>query len=252
VSLNAAEVKMSAWDDRYEYEREAAEAEFWEKLPKQLHEESVWSYLGVYGDAIAARVKRLTDTALALHTSGFYGPSITVSVTAIEVMIAYFCVRPMVEGAFVSETWADCLAGWVVGTRPKDQRKILVAILRLWDIEVEKILLDDKKPLWAAIQSEVFEARNHFVHRGDDVSKEYSQLGLTCIELFQKEIIAKIAVRLGFTLSKTGCWAHIAGDGPMLGGIQKGERRFTARDPFAVPDVGAGDARRGQQKQATP
>lgn len=232
---DAEVLNVSAYDDYYSSRNEEAEAEFWDNLPTQLHEESVWSYLGVYGDAITARVKRLTDTALALHAGGFYGPSITVSAIAIEVMIAYFCVRPMVEGAFVSETWAECLAGWVVGTRPKDQRKILVAILRLWGIEVEKILLDDKKPLWAAIQSEVFEPRNYFVHRGEEVSQERSQLGLTCTELFQKEIIAKIAVRLGFTIAKTGCWAHIAGKGidPLRPGIVTGERRFTPRDPFA-------------------
>jgi hypothetical protein len=230
--VNYEELNMSAYDDYHSSRNEEAEAEFWYNLPTQLHEESVWSYLGVYGDAIAGRIKRLTDTAIALHVSGFYGPSITVSATAIEIMIAYFCVRPMVEGAFVSETWAECLAGWVVGTRPKDQRKILVGILRIWNIDVEKILLDDKKPLWATIHSEVFEPWNQFVHRGDDVSKEHSQLGLTCAELFQKEIIAKIAERLGFTLSKTGCWAHIAGEGPVLGGMQRGERRFKPRDPF--------------------
>jgi hypothetical protein len=122
---------MSAYDDYDYYRNQDAEAEFWDNLPTQLHEESVSSYLGVYGDAITARVKRLTDMALSLHSRGFYGPSITISVTAIELMIEYFCVRPMVEGAFVSEMWAECLAKWVVKTRPTDQREILVAILRL-------------------------------------------------------------------------------------------------------------------------
>ena len=228
---------MSTWDDdRYEYEREAAEAEFWEKLPKQLHEEAVWSYLGVYGDAIEARVKGLASLAQTLHDRGFYGPAIVVSVTAIEIMIAEFCVRPMVEGAFVSETWAECLAGWVVKTRPADQKKILVGILRIWNIEIEKILLDSKKPLWTTIHSDVFEPRNHFVHRGDDVSKEQSQLGLTCTELFQKEIVEKIAERLGFTLAMTGCWARIAGEvkDPLRPGIVTSERRFTRRTPFTT------------------
>jgi hypothetical protein len=235
LSLNLTEViKMSAWDDRYEYEREAAEAEFWEKLPKQLHEEAVWSYLGVYGDAIEARVKGLANMAQTLHEGGFYGPSIVVSATAIEIMIAYFCVRPMVEGAFVSEAWAECLARWVVETRPADQRKILVGILRIWSIDIEKIVLDDKKPLWATIHSQVFEPRNQFVHRGDDVPREHSQLGLTCTGLFQKEVVGKISEGLGFTLAKTGCWAHIAGEGkdPLRPGIVIGERRFTPRNPF--------------------
>jgi hypothetical protein len=235
---NLAEVmNMSAWDDdRYEYEREAAEAEFWEKLPKQLHEQAVGSYLGAYGDAIEARVEGLATMARTLHESEFYGPSIAVSVTAIEIMIEYFCVRPMVEGAFVSEDWADCLADWVIRTRPPEQRKILVGILRIWSIDIEKILLEGKKPVWATIPSEVFRPRNHFVHSGEDVSKEQSKLGITCTELFQKEIVAKIAVRLGFTLAKTGCWAHVAGEGkdPLRPGIVTGERRFTPRSPFAT------------------
>jgi hypothetical protein len=219
-------------DDDYDYYRnQDAEEEFWYNLPTQLHEESVSSYLGVYGDAITARVKRLTDTALSLHSRGFYGPSITVSVTATELMIEYFCVRPMVEGAFVSEMWAECLAKWVVKTRPTDQREILVAILRLWGIEVDKILLDDKKKLWATIHAQVFKYRNLFVHLGEDVSREHSELGLACTEAFRKDIIDKIAVRLGFTLAKTGCWAHSAEEGqdPLRPGTG---RRFTPRDPF--------------------
>ena len=225
---------MSAWDDRFEYERQEAEAEYWEKLPKQLHEEAVWSYLGVYGDAIEDRVKRLITTAHEMHKSGFYGPSLTTSVTAIEVMIAYFCLRPMVEGAFLSELWADILAKWVIGVRRKDQSGILVRILKLWDIDIEIVLLPDKKPFWGTLLSLLFNSRNRYVHHGDEVPKEHSELGLSCIELFHLEVIVKLAQRLGFTLAKTGCWAHIAGEGndPLRPQIVTGERHFTPRNPF--------------------
>lgn len=222
--------------DYHDYMQEEAESRFWENLPTQLHDESVSSYLGVYGDSIAARVVRLSDMAQQLHSGKFFGPSVVVSATAIEVMIAYFCVRPMVEGAFVSEAWAECLAAWVVATRPADQRKILVAMLKLWKIDVAAILLEDgKTPLWSTIQTVVFEARNKFAHRGDDVTEGDSQQGIVCTNIFQKKIILPMSLRLGFTLSETGLWAKVAPtDGSLLlNGVRISGRGYTARDIFA-------------------
>jgi hypothetical protein len=219
-------------DSYDEIMNQEAEAEFWENLPKQLHEESVGSYLGVYGDAIEARITGLINMANALLESGFWGASLTVSATAIEVMIGYFCVRPMVEGAFLSDLWAQCLARWVVKTRPVEQRQILVGILRLSDIEIEKIVLADKQPLWETIQVRVLKKRNCFVHRGDDVSKEDAELGISCAASFRREVVFRIAERLGFSLPETGCWAHVVygSTGP---GHSRGERHFSARDPFS-------------------
>jgi hypothetical protein len=221
---------MDTYDELRDQE---AEAEFWENLPKQLHEESVRSYLGVYGDALDKRINFLLETAHQLYESSFWGPSLTVSATAIEVMIGYFCIRPIVEGAFLSDLWAGFLAKWVIETRASDQRQILVGILRLWDIAIDSISLADRRPFWGTIQSEVLAKRNRFVHRGDEVSKEEAALGLDCAQLFRREVISRIGDRLGFTLAKTGRWAEIA--------AESGRRivKFSPLDPFQNRPGGA-------------
>ena len=217
--------------DYYEAMQQQAEEEFWENLPKELHESSVQSYLGSYGDAIDTRIESLAKMAQSLLDKGFYGPSLTVSAAAIEVMIQYFCIRPLVEGAFLSEVWAVELSRWIVDARASDQRKILIGLLKLWEIELETILLEDKTPLWGTIHSVVLIKRNKFVHRGDEVSEAEAALGIKCCQSFRNEVIGRIASRLGFTLDKTGCWARVVHEGVEPGDLT-GETRYSKRNPF--------------------
>jgi hypothetical protein len=69
---------------------EAAESEFWERLPQDLHEQAVRDYLGSNGDAIDGRVQKLIGLADTLFKSGRHGPSVVASVIALEVMIHSF------------------------------------------------------------------------------------------------------------------------------------------------------------------
>lgn len=219
--------------DYYEAMQQQAEEEFWENLPKELHESSVQNYLGGYGDAIDTRIDSLAKMAQSLLDKGFYGPSLTVSAAAIEVMIQYFCIRPLVEGAFLSEVWAVELSRWIVDARPSDQRKILIGLLKLWDIELETILLEGKEPLWGTIHSVVLIKRHKFVHRGDEVSKAEAILGIKCCLSFRSEVIGRIASRLGFTLDQTGCWAKVVRKSTEPGHLT-GETRYSKGNPFQV------------------
>lgn len=211
-------MSLPTWD-------EIAEEQFWENLPKDLHEEAVKSYLGSNGDAIDARVEPLRSLAQDLVAQKFFGPSLTVSATALEVMIHYFCVRPIVEGAILSELLAAQVTRWIVGARSSDQRRLLPALLRPWGIELDKLLLPDNSPMWEKVQSRVIKKRDEFVHRGDPATEEDARLALECVRSFRTEVVLKFAGRLGFTLEKTGRWAHII--------LESGAINFGTIDPFA-------------------
>jgi len=220
--------------DYFEAQQQAAEEEFWENVPKQLHEESVKGYLGVYGDAIDARVATLSEMAGRLQTAGEHGATLTVATTVIEIMIQYFCVRPIVEGAFLSDVWAITLAKWIVEARAQDQRKILVGILRVWGIDLNEIKLrDGTRKLWQTIHELILPKRHQFVHRGDTVTPEDAATALECADCFRREIVSQIAAKLGFTLDKTQEWARI------VHGELGGEMRFKAGDPFVVREQAA-------------
>jgi hypothetical protein len=207
--------------------REEAEAAFWEELPKDLHEGSVREYLGHNGDAIEQRVARLRKAAQSLFDSGHLGPSLTVSVTALEVMIHYFCIKPLVQGAFLSDLWADTLARWIVRNRPSEQRALLVGILKVWGIDLQSIKVANGKPLWDTVHSQMLPKRNDFVHEGSEPSKEDVALAMECDEAFHKEIVGQLAKKLGFILEKTGKWSEVvnpsSGSGPLGGGTKYGE-----------------------------
>ena len=215
--------------DYFEAWQQEAEEQFWENVPKQLHEESVKVYLGVYGDAIDARVDNLSEMAGRLQAAGEHGATLTVAATTIEIMIQYFCVRPIVEGAFLSDVWATTLAKWIVEARAQDQRKILVGFLRIWNIDLNEIKLrDGTRRLWQTIHELILPKRNQFVHRGGAVTLEDATTALECAECFRREIVSQFAARLGFTLDKTREWARTE-HGEFGSGM-----RFCAGDPFVA------------------
>lgn len=212
---------------------EAAEDAFWERVPTDLHEDAVRFYLGANGDAIGARVARLESMATDLLSNKFFGPSIIVSVTALEVMVQYFCVRPIVEGVFLSDLIAFEVARRIFSSRSSDQRNLLVPLLKPWGIDLTKIMLPSGEPLWETIQTPVNKARNGFVHRGDDVPEGDAALAIECIRTFRKEVVLRIAERLEFTIDKTGCWSKVIHDPAPGSGFLGGERFYGRSDPFA-------------------
>ena len=211
---------------------EAAESEFWEKLPQDLHEEAVKHYLGSNGDAIDGRVQKLIGLAETLHKNGQHESSVVSSVVAIELMIHYFCVRPIVVGAILSDLIAEEVSKRIVGSRSSDQRQMLSAVLKPWGIELPQLLLPDRQPLWDRIQTVVIKKRDGFIHRGDVVTAEEAALALQCVRSFREQVVLGLAKQLGFTLEKTGCWSKIvyAAEPPSYLG---GERGYTKIDPFA-------------------
>ncbi len=206
------------------------EAELFEQLPKEWHEEAVKSYLGVYGDAIDQRIGELLDQGEYLLKSGHVGPSVSIAVIALEVMIHYFCVRPLVEGAFLSDLWAQTLSQFMLKKRPGEQRKLLVEILKLWKIDLENVKLANDKPLWKTVEFEILPSRNAFAHEGQPPKKENGPLALECSHVFRERIIGELARSLKFTIDKTGKWAHVlAVPRP---GSTGGDTKYNAKSPW--------------------
>jgi hypothetical protein len=194
-----------------------------------MHEDSIRSYLGSNGDAIDARLDRLQGKAEELHRLSYYDDAVVNCATAIEITIKYFCVKPIVEGAFLSELWATQLSKWIVDVRPADQRRLLLGILEHWGIDIEAVQLTKGRALWGTVTGHVLPKRQEFVHCGGALGKEDSELALSSLKAMRQEVVGKIGERFGFTLKTTGKWSHIVRE------TETGERsetRYTARDPF--------------------
>src|SRR5262245_15209489 len=98
------------------------------EFPKELHENAIKGYLGVYGDAIDERLNRLQTVAEEFLKQGLHDFSIVAASTAMEIIIKYFCIKPLVEGAFLSELWAAELSKKIVDSRIADNRGLFQTI----------------------------------------------------------------------------------------------------------------------------
>jgi hypothetical protein len=218
-------MSIPTWD-------EVAEDQFWEQVPQDLHENAVKDYLGSSGDAIDQRVLGLIEVADQLFQNGHYGPSIVTSTIGLEVMIQYFCVRPIVQGAMLSDLLAAEISKRIVASRSSDQRAMLSAVVKPWGINLPQLLLPGGLPLWDRVQTIVVKKRDAFVHRGDGVSAAEAQLGLDCVRSFRDQVVLGLANRLGFTIPITGCWSKVIHN-PIPGVTLGGEKSYGTINPFA-------------------
>jgi hypothetical protein len=192
-------------DDPHDLERDAAMAEFIENSVAEIANDNVRGYLGTYGDAIEERVRQCMLEANKLYETNFWGPSLTLSVTSIEILLRFMILRPIVQGAFLSEEWADILSKRIATGRSAEDRKLLPVILKHWGVDITKLKTASGKPVWEMIQR-LIKTRNNFVHSGEAVQKDEAKEGLDAAKSLVTEIIIPIAEKYGFSMLETGKW----------------------------------------------
>lgn len=180
---------------------------------KEQAVDAVRAYLACYGDAIDTRVQGSLTQAAALLADGYYGPSVCASAIAIELMIRFMLVRPLVQGAvigFMSDEWAEVLTARIATGRPSDDQKLVPAVLRQWGVDVSSA----KTPtsgvaVWEFVVKTLFPSRHNYVHRYDHVAQEVALTAVECARTFRDEIVGSVAKHMGFTLEITGKWCEI-------------------------------------------
>ena len=195
-------------DDPSDLERDAAMAEFIEISLEQIAQDNVRSYLGVHGDAVEKRVRQCILESKKLNDSNFWGPSLSLSITAIEIIIRFMILRPLVQGAFLSEEWAEILSKRIAKGRSAEDRKILPSILHQWGIDITKIKTNSNELLWEIIKN-LIQTRHDFVHSGAEVKEQDARKGLEAADSLITNVIYPISEKLGFTLTETGKWHKI-------------------------------------------
>ncbi|MFZ5862069.1 MAG: hypothetical protein ACOYXR_04385 [Nitrospirota bacterium] len=208
----------------YDEEDYSAEAYLDDAL-KSISEDNTRAYLGVYGDAIEERVQDCLKQAEELLSTGYNGPALALAATAVELMIRFMLLRPLIEGAFLSEEWAEILATRVATGRSAEDRELLPAVLQRWRIDIATIRTPGGFPLWEFVLKELWPKRHNFVHKGERPSREIAATAIECARCFKETVIGAIAMKLGFTRARTGKWCEIdSEDGSM--------RRFGPQSPF--------------------
>jgi hypothetical protein len=141
------------YSNYYEEEimEEMAREELIARTLKDISEEGVRAYLGSNGDAVDFRIKDSISTAERLNASGFHRHAIVSAVTAIELIIRFMLIRPLLQAAFLSEEFADLLTHRIAAGRTADDRKLLPQILEFHGVQLSELKLANGAQLWGTI-----------------------------------------------------------------------------------------------------
>lgn len=214
----------SMYEDDYSW----AEEEFIEESLKGISHENAKMYLGTYGDAVDVRVQGCLKEAEELLASGHAGPALCSAATAIELMIRYLLLRPLVQGAFLSDEWAALLAHRIVSGRSADDRRFLPAVLRQWGIDITTFRTASGVAVWEYVLNQLWPTRNRFIHRADRPAREVAATAIDCAQYFRRDIVGSLASKFGFTLEVTGKWCEIRWETP----TSRGSSAYDPGDPF--------------------
>lgn len=218
-------------DDWAEYAQDEYESQFIQDAISDQSTEQVSSYLGTFGDAVNERVQAALDDARVLVDEGRYGLSVTRSATATELIVRFLLLRPLVQGAFLSDEWADILTKRAIGGRSAEDRDLLPAVARAWEIDLLGARLSNRQPMWETITTELWPRRHQFVHAGTHVPEDVARRGTEIVELMLSDFVAPMAARFQLSWPRTR-WCDV--DQAVIPGGARISRRYRAESPFNV------------------
>src|SRR5579871_4136188 len=153
------------WHD--EYFEQLGRQEDVAKALKDISEEGVREYLCTYGDAIAKRFDLVISQAKYASQSGYPHFAVLGAVTAVELATKYMLFRPLLQGAFLSDAWAQILTTRFTKARSNREREILPQILEMHGIKLKELKLPDGSLFWDTLTKVVILKRNSIAHEGE-------------------------------------------------------------------------------------
>lgn len=186
-------------------------------------ENASW-YLGTFGDALEQRVRGLIDEAKVLAQFGHAGASLVLCVSALELIVRFFVLKPLVSGTLLKDIWVDLLVDRLVSGQSRRDRELLRLIADECGIDFESIRLIDGGSAWSLYESELVPKRNGFVHKGEPVPLELSLRAVDCAEALFCGLLSQIAKKFQLSWPASGAWHK-----PVVG--TRGSF-YQPRDPF--------------------
>jgi len=200
------------WDDvAYEMYmsdvvQEEFEAEIAAKVIADFPLDKIREYLGTYGDAIESRVNKCVFEAKKLEEIKYYGLSLVRAVTAMEVIIRYFVLRPLLEGAFLADKLTSIIIKRILPKRSYADRGLLIDLTKHWEIPLTDLKLSDDSKLWTTFNEEIVPKRNRVIHKADDIEEKYALLAIECVDIFMLNVIMPMAKKFDMDWPDTRVW----------------------------------------------
>ncbi len=133
-TANMTQAELDDLAEEAQLSQEAYEADLVREALSSISKDAAKAYLSKYGDAVDARITARLEEAKQLLQANHPGPALALAVTVLEITIRFLLLRPLVQGAFLSDRWAAILAARVATGRTAEDRDMLPGILREWGV----------------------------------------------------------------------------------------------------------------------
>jgi hypothetical protein len=161
---------------------------------REHSEDRARSYLSSNGDAVWRRVDPLLVESAALLPD-HPGASLTVCLTAAEIVIRFLLVRPLIGGLVVNDVVAERLSKEGASGRSKRDREMLPLLNAAWKLGLERLRLKDGRSVWP-LMLQLWDMRDDYVHRADPVPELAARDAMHCVDKLIGGVVGPLAQRL--------------------------------------------------------
>ena len=165
----------------------------------------VRQYLSMNGAAVWARVERALADANSTREV-YPAASIVAAITAAELTIRFFLLRPMVAGLVFNTKLSMRLVREGYSARTDRDRALLPDACRAWGLDLDSLMLPNGEHLWDSLRL-LIEVRNRYVHRAEPVLAEQAAGAFDCAHGLIAQMVQPLASSLGLEWPPTG-WTH--------------------------------------------
>lgn len=127
-------------------------------------------------------------------------------VSALELPVRFFVLKPLVSGTFLKDVWVDLLVDRLVSGQSRRDRELLRLIADECGIDFEGIKLIDGGSAWSLYESELVPKRNGFLHKGEPVPLEISLRAVDCAKALFCGLLSQLAKKFQLSWPASGAW----------------------------------------------
>lgn len=133
------------------------------------------------------KIKQAKKDAIKQGDSQNYNISLILSCVALEIFVKQIIIKPLAQGAFYYEEWADLLANKVGSGNAGNDREIFCKVLKTIKYDVNSIKIKEKT--FSDSWKHGADLRNRVMHEYIEISKADAEMAIMCVGILFDKVL---------------------------------------------------------------
>lgn len=133
------------------------------------------------------KIKHAKKDAIEQADSRNYNIALILSCVSLEIFVRQIIIKPLAQGAFYYEEWADLLANKIGSGNAGNDREIFCKVLKTIKYDINSIIINSKT--FSDGWKHVADLRNKVMHDYIEITKVDAEMAIMCVEILFEKVL---------------------------------------------------------------